>query len=166
VRLGAALAVAALLFTPAALQSESSARLLRLPVHRGDDPAAPLGTLLGSAPSVVSFWATYCPPCRAEVPILQRAARRWGSRGVRIVGIAVDLRDAAGVARAAREWGIDYETYWIAGDAGGDVARLAPAGLPVTFFVGPDGAARYDRLLTDTDLDALVPRHLGVAGSP
>ena len=162
-RIGGALAIAALLCTAA--PADERAPLLDLPVRHGRDPAAPLGAVLHGAPAVVTFWATYCPPCRAEVPVLQRAARRWRPGGVRVVGIVVDLDDPERVERAAREWGIDYENYWVPADEHERVARLAPAGLPVTFFVGPDGVARYDRLLSDADLESLVPHHLHVRPS-
>jgi thiol-disulfide isomerase/thioredoxin len=140
----------------------SPADLLQLPVRRAGDPVRPLGTLLGGAPAVVSFWATYCPPCRAEVPAMRGASRRWRAHGVRVVGIAVDLDDPAEVARTSAEWEIDYETYWVPAEARDRAAALAPAGLPVTFFVRPDGVSRWDHLLTDADVDTLVPRRLGL----
>jgi len=159
-RFGAALAIGALL--AAAAPAGASGGLLDLPVRHGRDPAAPLADVLHGAPAVVTFWASYCPPCRAEVPVLQRAARRWGPRGVRVLGIAVDLDDPERVERTARQWGIEYETYWVPADAHERIARLAPEGLPVTFFVGSDGVARHDQLVSDADLDRLVPQHLHV----
>jgi hypothetical protein len=79
---------------------------------------------------------------------------------VRVLGVALDLGHPERVAQAVRDWGIDYETYWVAADQEDAVEALIPAGLPATFFVGPDGVTRYDRLLSDADLDALVARHL------
>jgi thiol-disulfide isomerase/thioredoxin len=136
--------------------------LLELPVRRGTEPARPLGALLGDAPSMVVFWASYCPPCQAEVPVVRRAVARWRDRGVRIVGLAVGFDRPEEVTRTAREWGIDYESYWLP-DAEWEAAkRLLPEGLPATFFVGRDEATRHDRVLSDDDLDRLIPRHLGV----
>jgi thiol-disulfide isomerase/thioredoxin len=165
-RLGVGLAVAAALGGAADARAGSARDVLQLPVRRGSDATAPLATLLGGAPAVVAFWATYCPPCRAEVPVLGRAAGRWRARGVRIVGVALDVRDAAALERAAREWGIEYETYWVPAEARDAAEALAPAGLPAAFFVGPTDVVRHDRLLQDDELDALVGRHLGVAALP
>jgi thiol-disulfide isomerase/thioredoxin len=144
---------------------EEPAALLRLPVRRASDPARPVGALLGGARAVVSFWAAYCPPCRAEVPAMRRTAERWRARGVRVVGVALDADQPGEVARVSAEWGMDYETWWVPPDARERAAALAPAGLPVTFFVGPDGVSRWDRLLTDADVDTLVPRRLGLSAS-
>ena len=42
---------------------------------------------------VVNFWATWCAPCRREIPLLQQIARERAADGVEVVGIAVDFRD-------------------------------------------------------------------------
>ena len=138
------------------------ADLLALRVARGDAPAATLGGVLGEAPAIVSFWATYCVPCRAEVPVLNRAARRWRARGVRVVGVAIDVNDASNARRAARDWGIDYETYWTDKDQSDSTRRLLPQGLPSTFFTTPKATHRVDHLLTDESLDRLAVEHLGI----
>ena len=161
-RLGGALAAAILLTHLPGAWAGSARDVLALPVRRGTHPAAPLGKLLGNTPALVTFWTTYCPPCRAEVPALRRAATRWRAHGVRVVGIALDVHDAAELARVAREWDIDYETFWVAPEADEAAAALAPRGLPVAFFVGRADVVRHDRLLDDADIDALVPRYLGV----
>jgi thiol-disulfide isomerase/thioredoxin len=41
---------------------------------------------------IINFWATWCAPCRKEIPLLESLADEWGSRGVEVVGIAVDHR--------------------------------------------------------------------------
>ena len=55
---------------------------------------------------VVNFWATWCAPCRREIPLLQMLRAERGKEGVEVVGIAVDFRDD--VVRYAREIGIRY----------------------------------------------------------
>lgn len=43
---------------------------------------------------LVNFWATWCGPCREEMPLLDRVASTWGGKGVQVVGIAIDDTDA------------------------------------------------------------------------
>jgi len=57
-------------------------------------------------PLLVNFWATWCGPCRREIPLLKTLRHERAADGVEIVGIAVDFRDA--VQQYAREMGIDY----------------------------------------------------------
>jgi thiol-disulfide isomerase/thioredoxin len=44
-------------------------------------------------PLLINFWATWCPPCRREIPLLNALRREYGPRGFEVVGIAVDFRD-------------------------------------------------------------------------
>jgi thiol-disulfide isomerase/thioredoxin len=55
---------------------------------------------------MVNFWATWCEPCRREIPLLKSLRRERAADALEIVGIAVDFRDA--VIKYAREIGIDY----------------------------------------------------------
>jgi thiol-disulfide isomerase/thioredoxin len=55
---------------------------------------------------VVNFWATWCAPCREEIPGFVNLQKRYGSRGLRIVGVAIDQPDK--VAEFAREFHINY----------------------------------------------------------
>jgi len=55
---------------------------------------------------VINFWATWCAPCRREIPLLESLRRTWIDRGVEVIGIAVDHRDP--VLAYAQEFKIDY----------------------------------------------------------
>lgn len=55
---------------------------------------------------VVNFWATWCVPCREEIPGFVRLQARHGARGLQFVGIAIDEPDK--VTAFAREFGINY----------------------------------------------------------
>jgi thiol-disulfide isomerase/thioredoxin len=55
---------------------------------------------------VVNFWATWCAPCREEIPVFIRLQRRYGARGLQFVGIAIDEREP--VSAFQREFGMNY----------------------------------------------------------
>ncbi len=55
---------------------------------------------------VINFWATWCAPCRREIPLLEGLSGQWRGRGVQVVGIAVDHREA--VTNYARQLKIEY----------------------------------------------------------
>jgi thiol-disulfide isomerase/thioredoxin len=55
---------------------------------------------------IVNFWATWCAPCRREIPLLRELQKQHGPEGFQIVGVAVDIRED--VIKYAQEIGIDY----------------------------------------------------------
>ena len=88
----------------------------------------------------INFWASWCPPCQSETPVLRTIAERYADRGLVIVGISVQETNAADV----REYAERYELgYTIAPDLSGHIFRLyRPPGLPTQIFVGPEGVIR------------------------
>lgn len=96
------------------------------------------GILVGlrGRPVVVNVWASWCPPCRTEAPLLQRAAERYGGR-VRFLG--VDAKDDAAPALAfLHRYGIRYPNV---SDAGGnDIPQaLSLRGFPTTYVFDSNG---------------------------
>lgn len=55
---------------------------------------------------IVNFWATWCAPCRREIPLLQQLQHEHGPEGFQVVGVAVDFRED--VLQYAQEMGIEY----------------------------------------------------------
>lgn len=55
---------------------------------------------------IVNFWATWCAPCRREIPLLKHLQQEHGGAGFQVVGVAVDFRED--VIKYAQEIGIDY----------------------------------------------------------
>lgn len=88
---------------------------------------------------IVNFWATWCAPCRREIPLLRQLRAERGARGVEVVGIAVDFRDD--VERYAAEIGLDYPL--LIGEEDGLAAADAFGINPVfPFTVFADGQRR------------------------
>jgi thiol-disulfide isomerase/thioredoxin len=52
----------------------------------------PISTWQGKS-LIINFWATWCAPCRREIPLLESLSQDWGNRNVQVVGVAVDYRD-------------------------------------------------------------------------
>ena len=95
-----------------------------------------LGANAGSRLVVLDFFATWCPPCQGETPILRSFDRSYRSRGLRIVGIAVNER-AETVADYGRRYALDYA---LLVDSDGALFRAAQAGgLPTKILLDPAG---------------------------
>jgi thiol-disulfide isomerase/thioredoxin len=88
----------------------------------------------------INFWASWCPPCQSETPILRDIADRYRDRGLVVIGISVQESSAANVAAYAAKYQLGYT---IAADVTGEIYALyRPPGLPTQIFIGPDGAVR------------------------
>jgi thiol-disulfide isomerase/thioredoxin len=79
---------------------------------------------------LVNFWATWCEPCRREIPLLRSLRRERSADGLEIIGIAIDYSEAAG--KYAREARIDYPV--LLGEQGGYEAAAAFGMEPVLPF--------------------------------
>lgn len=88
----------------------------------------------------LNFWASWCPPCQSETPILRDLAERYADEGLTVVGISVQETSEADVRAYAERYQLGYT---IAADVSGHIFRLyRPPGLPTQIFIGPDGAIR------------------------
>ena len=107
---------------------------------------------------VVNFWATWCGPCREEIPAFIKMQDKLGAKGLQIVGIAVDQQDK--VRPYAAEMKINYPV--LVGDLEAiDLARQAGnrlGGLPFTVVFDRQGAAVHSQLgsINPQKLEALV----------
>lgn len=105
------------------------------PTLRGDTLS--LASLRGDV-VLVNLWATWCPPCRREMPGLQRLQDELGAEGLRVVAVSIDAPSSAEEIRPfLEETGI---TFTVLHDAEQRVTRtFATTGVPETFLIGRDG---------------------------
>jgi len=129
----------------AAAEAGSVATLLALSLPDLAGKQEPLAQWRGKL-LVVNFWATWCVPCREEMPEFVRAQREFGDKGLQFVGIAVD--EGEKVRRFAEEIGLNYPAL-IGGYGAMELSRTLGnrlMALPFTVVVGRDGALAHTQL--------------------
>jgi thiol-disulfide isomerase/thioredoxin len=93
---------------------------------------------------LLNFWATWCGPCKIEMPWFVELQQKYGSQGLQVVGVAMDDASKEDIAKFAKEMGVNYPVL-IGKEAVGDSYGGIPA-LPETFFIGRDGKV-VDKIL-------------------
>jgi thiol-disulfide isomerase/thioredoxin len=112
---------------------------------------------------VINFWATWCEPCRAEMPAFDRLHQRWVGRGVQFVGLSDEPTEKA--QQFWRGLGIGYPL-WTGGDQVADLSRRLGnrvGGLPHTVVVSPRGMVVAQKVgpYTEAELDSLLAKIVG-----
>jgi cytochrome c biogenesis protein CcmG/thiol:disulfide interchange protein DsbE len=93
---------------------------------------------------LVNFWATWCPPCRVEMPLLQQMAERHAEHGLVVLGLSRDLDGPEKVRAFLTERGITYPVAIV----GNDAERLfgGVRGYPTSFLLDRSGRIRHKAL--------------------
>lgn len=115
---------------------------------------------LGKKLTVINFWATWCPPCRKEMPMLSEMAKAANKQGVHFVGIALDQPDA--VASYLQKNPVSYRILLSDGDGIAAMKQMGnrSGGLPYTVIVDDKGKLRASLLgeIDKTKLQAELAR--------
>jgi len=101
-----------------------------------DGKEVPLAAFRGKL-VVLNVWATWCPPCRKELPSLQRLSSRLDSERFVIIGLSLD-QDNVAVREYLHDKGVTYANF-LDRDMGIAKDVLGMKAYPDTFFIGPDG---------------------------
>ena len=141
-----------------------------LAVQRGDGTTFQLTDLAGKPIRLadlrgkvvwLNFWASWCPPCQSETPILRTMDQRYRDRGLVLIGIQVQQTVADG-QRYAQTYSLDYR---IGADVSGDVFRAYKVfALPTQFFIDGNGIIRsiVNGPLDETTASGIVETLLGL----
>jgi peroxiredoxin len=86
---------------------------------------------------LLNFWATWCGPCKIEMPWFVDLQNQYGSQGLQIVGVAMDDSAKEDIDKFVKEMGVNYPVL-IGKEAVGDAYGGVPA-LPESFFISRDG---------------------------
>ena len=93
---------------------------------------------------VINFWATWCAPCRAEMPSFEALYRRYRSQGLAVLAVSLDKGADAKVRQFVQDRGLSFPVLM---DVDGEAERLYPSvSIPFTYVVGRSGriVARVD----------------------
>ena len=85
----------------------------------------------------LNFWATWCPPCRAEIPYFIDLVEKYGDDGFEVVGIALDPRDFSKVQTFVDQQGINYTILYDTKNVQGMYGGIQS--IPTTFVINRDG---------------------------
>jgi len=108
-----------------------------------DGKSVRLSDLRGKA-VLLNFWATWCGPCKIEMPWFVELQKQYADQGLQIVGVAMDDSSKEDIAKFTKDMGVNYPVL-IGKEAVGDAYGGVPA-LPETFFIARDGRI-IDRII-------------------
>src|SRR5579859_211816 len=123
-----------------------------------------LSDLKGKA-VVLDFWATYCVPCKIEMPWFVELQKQYGPQGLQVVGVAIDDEEEKTVYEFSQKMGVNYPillgTESVAQRYGGLL------GLPTTFFIDRSGkvVAREVGLVSESQIVDNIKKSLGSENS-
>lgn len=111
---------------------------------------------------LLNVWATWCAPCREEIPYLQSLYDQHASNGLEVIGVSVDARGSEDTIRGfQKDFGMRYPI-WLDPDERVQTLYLA-LGVPASYLIDRDGILRWKHLGTVRATDTTFTRALDAA---
>jgi cytochrome c biogenesis protein CcmG/thiol:disulfide interchange protein DsbE len=114
---------------------------------------------------ILNFWATWCPPCVAEIPDFIEVEKEYHGKGVAVVGISIDSIQPSEVAAFAKKRGINYPVLMSTDEVA--AAYGADQAVPITVVIKPDGtiADKQQGMVSKSYLENQIAKLLPAAAS-
>lgn len=109
---------------------------------------------------VLDFWATWCAPCRAEIPGYERLQKKFGKDGLAIIGVSLDQSGPEVVKRFIADHNVNYQI--VMGDQKILDAYGGVEAIPTTFIIDRSGMIRYRKVgeMPTRAFEAILRRYL------
>lgn len=118
---------------------EAGRRAPEINLRTADGQSVRMSDLRGKV-VIVDFWASWCEPCREELPVLEQLHQRYGQRGLVVVGVGID-REAGQYRSFLQRMDLSFP---VVHDSGHQVAeRYAPPTMPSSFIIDRNGVIRH-----------------------
>jgi peroxiredoxin len=113
---------------------------------------------------LLNFWATWCEPCKIEMPWFVDLQKKYGPQGLQVVGVAMDDASPKDIAEFAQKMSVNYPVL-VGKEAVGDQYGGIPY-LPSTFYIGRDGKVvdRVFGLVSRSEIEGNIQKALGQQG--
>jgi cytochrome c biogenesis protein CcmG/thiol:disulfide interchange protein DsbE len=115
---------------------------------------------------LLNFWATWCPPCKVEMPWFADLQKEYGKDGLVILGVAMDDSEPDKIAQFASEMGVNYPILLGTDQVSDDYGNVQY--LPTSFYISRDGTIvdKMTGLLDRKDIEEAVKKTLNTTSRP
>ena len=146
-------------YVPATEKAASIAPDFSLPT--ADGKTLKLSDYRGKA-VIIDFWATWCPPCRKGIPDLISLKKKYGSKGLEVIGVSVDQDTKSDVVPFIKNQGINYPVVYADNTVGMKYGGIEA--IPTTFIINKQGkiVASYQGLYSQQTYENQIKKILGL----
>lgn len=109
---------------------------------------------------LLNFWATWCGPCKVEMPWFVELQKQYGPKGLEIVGVALDDSSRDDIQKFARDMGVNYTILQGQDDVGDAYGAV---GLPTTYYIDRTGTIidSASGLVSRSEIEENIKKSLG-----